>query len=413
MDVFELAADGKIGSAGQTKIKKLTPQQLDAMRGRIDSNMDALLPELTDRVSLYLKQKQQDFDLLTERLAAEIDRRLLMSSRDELFQRKLALDLDRQKNDAELTRINQIRASRAVPSDDEFKAASADALKGMTDPANKARGIGQQKANKNTRSQGQHRCRSAGQLQTKLRDAPEEVVRDYAVLTISLRQAGVKNMPEEFVLKGYSSPKKRARMLQYLSERGSVGGWLRVMANSSDRVTGLIDDIVVLRFAHDTAKETYAAGARDVLEFVRNNPEPSCLDDQAVKLFRQFKVALMAQRHYDHVRGAWGRIGQALQGRGFEGPLDEFTDADVVRAVDEAADIVDTAADQASVDAAAKLTPDQLNKDQSFGRILEALDKAQTDPIAAVAQLELEVNNIRITGVEPRKETPQQRTTTA
>ena len=73
VDVFELAAEGKIGSAGQTKIKKLTPQQLDAMRGRIDSNMDALLPELTDRVSLYLKQKQQDFDLLTERLAAETE----------------------------------------------------------------------------------------------------------------------------------------------------------------------------------------------------------------------------------------------------------------------------------------------------------------------------------------------------
>ena len=72
VDVFELAADGKVGSAGLTKIKKLTPQQLEAMRGRIDSNMDALLPELTDRVSLYLKQKQQDFDLLTERLADEI-----------------------------------------------------------------------------------------------------------------------------------------------------------------------------------------------------------------------------------------------------------------------------------------------------------------------------------------------------
>ena len=73
VDVFELAAEGKVGSAGLNKIKKLTPQQLDAMRGRIDSNMDALLPELTDRVSLYLKQKQQDFDLLTERLAAETE----------------------------------------------------------------------------------------------------------------------------------------------------------------------------------------------------------------------------------------------------------------------------------------------------------------------------------------------------
>jgi hypothetical protein len=73
VDVFELAADGKVGSAGMSKIKKLTPQQLEALRGRIDRNMDALLPELTDRVSLYLKQKQQDFDLLTERLAAETE----------------------------------------------------------------------------------------------------------------------------------------------------------------------------------------------------------------------------------------------------------------------------------------------------------------------------------------------------
>lgn len=327
-----------------------------------------------------------------------------MSSCDELFQRKLALDLDRQQNDAELTRLNQIRASRAVPSDDEFKAANADALKGMQDPANRA--AAEEGIKKNPKVNI-----GAGQpvnFKQKLRDAPEEVVRDYAVLTNSLRQAGTKNMPEEFALKGYSSPKKRAQMLQYLSERGSVGSWLRVMANSSDRVTGLIDDIVVLRFAHDTAKESYAAGARDVLEFVRNNPGAKLPDDQAVKLFRQFKVALMAQRHYDHVRGAWGRIGQALQGRGFEGPLMEFTDADVVRAVDEATEIVDTAAEQASVDAAARLTPDQLNKDQSFGRILEALDKAQTDPAAAAAQLELEVNNIRITGVEPRKETPQQ-----
>lgn len=73
VDVFELAAEGKVGSAGLNKIQKLTPQQLETMRGRIDRNMDALLPELTDRVSQYLKQKQQDFDLLAERLAAETE----------------------------------------------------------------------------------------------------------------------------------------------------------------------------------------------------------------------------------------------------------------------------------------------------------------------------------------------------
>ena len=69
-----LRMSARLGALKSTvgRWQKLTPQQLEAMRGRIDSNMDALLPELTDRVSLYLKQKQQDFDLLTERLADEI-----------------------------------------------------------------------------------------------------------------------------------------------------------------------------------------------------------------------------------------------------------------------------------------------------------------------------------------------------
>ena len=73
VDVFELAAEGKIADKGSKAIDKLTDQQLEALRGRIDPNMDALLPQLTDRVSRYLEQKQQNFDLLNERLADEID----------------------------------------------------------------------------------------------------------------------------------------------------------------------------------------------------------------------------------------------------------------------------------------------------------------------------------------------------
>ena len=73
VDVFELAAEGKISDAGNLKIKKLTPQQLEGLKGRMDRNMDQMLPALTDRVQAYLKQKQADFDLLSEKLADEID----------------------------------------------------------------------------------------------------------------------------------------------------------------------------------------------------------------------------------------------------------------------------------------------------------------------------------------------------
>ena len=73
VDVFELAAEGRIADVGNLKIKKLTPQQLEGLKGRMDRNMDQMLPALTDRVQAYLKQKQADFDLLSEKLANEID----------------------------------------------------------------------------------------------------------------------------------------------------------------------------------------------------------------------------------------------------------------------------------------------------------------------------------------------------
>ena len=73
VDVFELAAAGKIADSGNQAIAKLRPEQLEALKGRIDSNMDAMLPELTDRVQGYLRQKQADFDELAGKLADETE----------------------------------------------------------------------------------------------------------------------------------------------------------------------------------------------------------------------------------------------------------------------------------------------------------------------------------------------------
>ena len=73
VDVFELAAEGRIADVGNQRINKLTPQQLEGLKGRMDRNMDQMMPMLTDRVHAYLKQKQADFDLLSEKLADEID----------------------------------------------------------------------------------------------------------------------------------------------------------------------------------------------------------------------------------------------------------------------------------------------------------------------------------------------------
>ena len=45
-----------------------------------------------------------------------------MASCEDLFQRKLALDLEKQANDEDLSNIRRIQASR-IPSDDEFRKA--------------------------------------------------------------------------------------------------------------------------------------------------------------------------------------------------------------------------------------------------------------------------------------------------
>ena len=176
----------------------------------------------------------------------------------------------------------------------------------------------------------------------QLREA-EEVVADYATMHRVFRAAGSAAMPDDFAMKGYENPKKRARLLQMLSERGSVRQWQRTLADSGDRVTGLVDDVVTVRYMHDVAKETYTEGILGAQDWVTSNPGKDMPAAMKMKLFNQFKVALMAQRHYDYIRGAWGRIGNALQGKGFEGTLVDFVDDDVVRAADEAKEMVENA----------------------------------------------------------------------
>ena len=329
-----------------------------------------------------------------------------MASCDDLFQRKLALDLEKQANDEELARVSGIQRSR-IPSDDEFRKAQEIAQDPNVGAANRDIATDAAKAQQGSPDEVNPRVNiGAGQsvnYKQKLRDFPEEVVVDYATLTRNLREAGTKAMPEEFAMKGYGSPKKQAEIIRSLSERGSTNGWLRVIADAGDRVSGLVDNVVVVRFAHDTAKEVYGAGANEMLQWVMSNPGKAVPPDMQLKLFNQFKVSLMAQRHYDYVRGAWGRIGNALQGRGYEGPLKEFVDDDLIRAVDEADEMVRTSEAASSIEQAGQIKPDEVPRETSFGDVLAAIDQAQTNPKGAEEQLALAVQNILITGPSPEK----------
>ena len=337
-----------------------------------------------------------------------------MASCEELFQRKLDLDLKKQANDEDLTRINQIRASR-IPSDDEFRKAQEVAndplvqkneRKVAVDDARTQaqddfeRVMDEKKPRVNPKvniGEGQ-----SVNYRQQLRDKPEEVVADYATMHRVFRAAGSAAMPDDFAMKGYENPKKRARILQMLSERGSVRQWQRTLADSGDRVTGLVDDVVTVRYMHDVAKETYTEGILGAQDWVTSNPGKDMPAAMKMKLFNQFKVALMAQRHYDYIRGAWGRIGNALQGKGFEGTLVDFVDDDVVRAADEAKEMVENAAEAPTIVEAGRIKPEEVDAASQFGAVMEALDKLQTRPREAAEQLAIQVRNTQLMGVEPK-----------
>ena len=72
VDVFELAAEGKIGSAGNAKVKGLRPEQLERLKNRMTRNMDQMMPQLTDRIHDYLQAKKAAFDQLNEEMAIKI-----------------------------------------------------------------------------------------------------------------------------------------------------------------------------------------------------------------------------------------------------------------------------------------------------------------------------------------------------
>ena len=125
-----------------------------------------------------------------------------MSSCDDLFQERQRLLLERQEAEAQLARFTKLRMSNDIPDDEFFRRAADDAADNIADPANAQAvegGIADPKAADSQVSipEGQ-----PVNYKQQLRTNPEEVVRDYAVLTRALMQTGKKLMPDEWKFMG-------------------------------------------------------------------------------------------------------------------------------------------------------------------------------------------------------------------
>jgi hypothetical protein len=348
-----------------------------------------------------------------------------MASCDDLFQRKLALDLERQQNDAELDRIRQIQASRAPDpwevSDEDYLKAQEIAEDRMA--ANRrvaAKGIDQQIKSDELRKADDKPVRPnppvniyEGQpinFRQVLRNNPESIAdgQAYAAQMLSMMDAQSALKPDELTKGAFRNPRRRAELTADLTDKSTPENWIRSIANATGGFRNVIEDATVVRYINDTAQSEYGDAALDVLDFVKANPGAAVDPQVKRKLFNHFKVAFQAARHYNYVRGAWGRLGQVLQGRSLTDSIMEFTDPDVIAAVEEISSAQKGAGAMTVIDESAQLTPEALNEADSISEVFRAIDKAQTDPAAAVKQLELAVKNIRMTAADPRMMTAEQ-----
>jgi len=339
-----------------------------------------------------------------------------MASCDELFQRKLALDLERQQNDAEIDRLRQVRASRTPdPTDEEYLKAQQIAEERMA--ANQqiaAEGIDQQIKSDELRKADDKSVRPdppvniyEGQpvnFRQVLRNNPESIAdgQAYAAQMLSLMDAQAALKPDELTSGVYSNPMRRAELAADLTDKSTPDGWIRSIANATAGFRNVIEDATVVRYIFTESQTAYADAVSNALDFVKANPGSAV--DPAVKrkLFNHFKVAFQSSRHYNYVRGAWGRLGQVLQGRSLSDMIMEFTDPDVISAVDEISTAQRGSGAMTVIDESGQLTPEAINESQSISSVLKALDKVQTDPAAAAEQLEIALTNIRLTGADPR-----------
>ena len=121
-----------------------------------------------------------------------------MSKCDDLFQRKLRLDLKKNEINEDIARVNKLRMSTNIPDDDFFKKAQdriADYLEEKEAMDLIDASIKDPKAEDVFVSIGQNRPTNFVQ---QLRTKPEDVVADWASYSQAFLRAGKDLMPEKF-----------------------------------------------------------------------------------------------------------------------------------------------------------------------------------------------------------------------
>ena len=328
-----------------------------------------------------------------------------MSKCDDLFQKRQSLLAEQKKNNEDIARLNTIRASVDFPEESRWQDIRDKLAKYMED----------QKAAKRIReAMDDPKKKGYSSIPTdqplnfvqKMRDYPDEMVVDIANVSQAFLRAGKEGTPEQYAFlkadpyeaaKHISSTMNTARTP---TEILNIISNLQAVPNSTQ---DLLEKTLRARWLNETGLKEFIRSTEEIQKFMIENPNKEVPIEQLARLFDVEKIAFWSQSKYDFYRNQWHKQGKAMQG-------DMFSD-DVLKLMDDAKDInpdnySDPVSYANSFGTLDKKIEDVNPENDLTGRIWQAAADNVTRPKEAVEQLALEINNIKIRGVDPQKRRP-------
>ena len=209
-------------------------------------------------------------------------------------------------------------------------------------------------------------------------------VEDYARLSEALGLTLERQAPDDFAFITESYGKDRILDIasQAYADLGIPGDVLRArMATRAARFGGIVENKVWLRFWADRSKQTFLDELEKISEFMRELPGAPVPDSLRQDAFKQFKLALVFERHNAFAKR---RVAQALR-----------SEQDELGGMTLRLDLED---DQEGLAEAIGLTARDIDKDSLMGRVIQAVDDGPK------GQLELDeiINAVKIDGLDPK-----------
>lgn len=217
-----------------------------------------------------------------------------------------------------------------------------------------------------------------------LRETEIVDVEEYAKLVEALGITLQRQAPDDFAFITESYGKDRILDIasRAYADLGIPGDVLRArMATRAARFGGIVENKVWLRFWADRSKKTFLDELEKISEYMRELPGAPVPDSLKQDSFKQFKLALVFERHNAYAKR---RVAQALR-----------SEQDELSGMTLRLDLED---DQEGLAEAIGLTARDIDKDSLMGRVIQAVDDGPK------GQLELDeiINAVKIDGLDPK-----------